>query len=266
MTPTASSSCTANRSERGTESAHRTPPPDLDRRPGRRRHRAPAGRRRRLRRADRARRAGTHVAARAHGRDRLLRALHPHQLLVRAGRPPAGRVHHEPEGVGLQRRQGRVAEGHRDQPVGLRPGPAGDPPPGRGGGRAGRRPHPRTCRKRRRRQASAPHPVPARPAHHPPPAGPHRGPARGDRGRRAALPGGPLQHPGADHDGRPGDPGRAAAADPARDRGDGGGGQPRHLGHRRRGRGLRAAHAARADGRGRQLRAVAARVHARCGG
>ena len=58
---------------------------------------------------------------------------------------------------------------------------------------------------------------------------------------------------------------RAAAADPARDRGDGLRGVFRHRRDRRRRRRLRPAHAARADARGRELRAQPARVHARAG-
>ena len=58
--------------------------------------------------------------------------------------------------------------------------------------------------------------------------GPDRGPARRDRRRRAPLARRPLEHPGADADGRAGDARRPAAADPARDRGDGLRGLDRH--------------------------------------
>ena len=88
-----------------------------------------------------------------------------------------------------------------------------------------------------------------------------RGPARRDRRRRPALAGRALEHPGARADGREGDARRPAAADPARDRGDGLRGLVRHRDDRRRRRRLRPAHAARADAGGRELRAEAARVH-----
>ena len=88
---------------------------------------------------------------------------------------------------------------------------------------------------------------------------------RGDRRRRPPLAGRALEHPGAGADGRAGDARRAAAADPARDRGDGLRGLARDRRDRRRRRRLRPAHAARADGRGRQLRALACASTPRAG-
>ena len=66
-------------------------------------------------------------------------------------------------------------------------------------------------------------------------------------------------------DGRAGDARRPADADPARDRGDGLRGLARHRRDRRRRRRLRPAHAARADGRGRELRARACASTRRAG-
>ena len=91
------------------------------------------------------------------------------------------------------------------------------------------------------------------------------GPARRDRRRRPPLARRALEHPGADHDGRPRHARRPAVADPARDRGARLRDDDRHRrdqGGRRR---LRPAHAARADARGRELRPVAARVRGALG-
>src|SRR5581483_8610590 len=123
----------------------------------------------------------------------------------------------------------------------------------------------RPRRQRRRRQAPAPDAGAARPVHDPAGVRPHRGPARRDRRRRAPLARRALEHPGARHVRRARDSGRAAHADPARDRGDG---LRVDRGHRRDRRGrrrLRPAHAARADARGRELRAEPARVHGALG-
>ena len=157
--------------------------------------------------------------------------------------------------------QGRVAEGHGADARRLRPGRDRDPAPADRRAAAGRALHRRARRQRRRRQAPAPDAGAARPLHDPGGARPDRGRPRGDRRRRAPLAGRALERPGAGADGREGDARRAAAADPARDRGDGLRGLARDRRDRRRGRRLRPAHAARADGRGRQLRALAARVH-----
>ena len=156
--------------------------------------------------------------------------------------------------------QGRVAEGHGADAERLRPRRDRHPPP------AHRRAEPRRARdrrarrQRRRRQAPAPDAGAARPVHDRGARRPGRGAARRDRRRRAALPGRPLEHPGADADGRARDARRAAAADPARDRGDGLRGLDRHRRDPARRRRLRPAHAARADGVRRELRPLAARV------
>ena len=95
--------------------------------------------------------------------------------------------------------------------------------------------------------------------------GPDRGPARRDRRRRAPLARRALGHPGARPLRRARDARRPADADPARDRGDGLRDDVRHRRDRRGRRRLRPAHAARADARGRQLRAQPARVHGALG-
>ena len=79
-------------------------------------------------------------------------------------------------------------------------------------------------------------------------------------GRHRALPGGAVGHPRLPDRRRAGVPDRPADPDPARRRaGPRRAGLDRRARHRRRRRGLRAAHAARADGPGR-LRPLAARV------
>ena len=126
--------------------------------------------RRELRRGRPARHQEGPDAARAHRGQPLLRVQHPHQLLLRArgqaalGRPRLG------QGRRLLGRQGRVAEGHGGDTLGLRPGRDRDPPPA-----AGRRPaRLRLDRgrrdQRRRRQARAPEPGAARRLHPAPPA------------------------------------------------------------------------------------------------
>ena len=111
---------------------------------------------------------------------------------------------------------------------------------------------------RRRRQARAPHPGAAGPVHAaPPPARPGRA-ERVDRGRRAAQPRRPLEHPGLHAHGLPGHRLRPADTDPARGRGAGLRRQPDAGRHRRGRRDLRAADAARAHDR--LVRALAARV------
>ena len=104
----------------------------------------------------------------------------------------------------------------RADALGVRPGRDRDPPPG---GRLRGHDHRLdrgARRERRRRDASAPDAVPARPLHDARRPRRGRGPPRGDRGRRPALPRRPLQHPRAAHDGRARHAGRPADADPAR--------------------------------------------------
>ena len=157
--------------------------------------------------------------------------------------------------------QGRVAEGHGADARRLRPRRDRDPPPADRRAEPRRPGHRRARRQRRRRQAPAPDAGAARPVHDRAARRPGRGAARRDRRRRAALARRALEHPGADADGRARDARRAAGADPARDRGDGLRGLDRHRRDRARRRRLRPAHAARADGGGRELRAEPARVH-----
>ena len=110
-------------------------------------------------------------AARPHRRQPLLRGLHPHPDLVRGGRQAAVGRRHQLLRQGLQRLQGRVAQGHRADPRG-------------DGRRRGRHP-PRRLRRaapaghagwialqrhqRRRRHPRAPHPGAARRVHDAPP-------------------------------------------------------------------------------------------------
>ena len=184
---------------------------------------------------------------------------------LRAGRQaPVGR-HHVAEGLGVVGRQGRVAQGHHPDDLRLRPRRGRDPPRRHrcAGPRHALHVGPRG--QRRRRQAPAPHAVPARPLHDARGAGPAGRAADRDRRRRAALAGRAVEHPGLRDDGRRRAAGRPADADPARHRGDRRARLARHRRHRRRRRRLRAAHAARADAGGRQLRAHAARVHGALG-
>ena len=116
-------------------------------------------------------------------------------------------------------------------------------------------------RERRRREASASDAGAPRPLHDARVARPPRRPARRDRRRRPALPGRALADPGARTHGRTRHARRAAGAPAARHRGDGLRDDHRHQRDRWRRRRLRPAHAARADAGGRELRAVAARVH-----
>ena len=57
-------------------------------------------------------------AARPHRRQPLLRGLHPHAHLVRDGRQAAVGGRHQLLGQGVERVQGRVAQGHRADPAG----------------------------------------------------------------------------------------------------------------------------------------------------
>ena len=106
-------------------------------------------------------------AARPHGRQPLLRGLHPHPHLVRGGGQAAVRRRHQLRRQGLQPVQGREPQGHRAHPRG-------------DGCRRGRRPArrqrraapagplrlgPLERRERRRRHPRAPHPGAARRLH-----------------------------------------------------------------------------------------------------
>ena len=230
----------------------------VGRRPHARGHRAHPRPRRELRRGVGPRdQEGAH-AARAHGDQPLLRGLHSHQLLVRARRKaPVGGPR-----LGQGRRilggQGRVAEGHRPDALGLRPGRDRLPLAPRRRRRAGGPLDRGLGDQRGRRQARAPHPGAARPVHAATPRRPVGGAEGVDRGGRAAQPRGSLEHPRLRPDGLPGDGVRATHPDPAR-RGVAGLRGAHHPGRPRRGRrGLCPADAARADGR--LLRPLAARV------
>ena len=99
---------------------------DLDAR-GRR---APARARRHLRALARPRREEAPDAARAHGREPLLRVLDAHVVELRARREAALGRRHVDQGDRLGGRQGRVAEGHGAHDRLLRPGRRRHPPPG----------------------------------------------------------------------------------------------------------------------------------------
>ncbi len=102
----------------------------LDRRPHARRHRAHPDRcRRELRGGRRARHQEGPDPARPHDRQPLLRVEHAHELVVRAGREAALRGRREHQVRRLVRRQGRVAQGHDRDAVGLRSGRDRDPGP-----------------------------------------------------------------------------------------------------------------------------------------
>ena len=193
--------------------------PDLDRRPRPAGDRADPRPRRVVRRGLRPRDQEGPGAARAHGRQPLLRGEHAHQLVLRArGQAAQRRRGQHPLGR-LERRQGRVAQGHRPDAVGLRPGGDRDPLAARRRGAARRRLDARGGDQRRRRQARAPDAGAARRVHAAPPARLARRRADLDRRRRAALARGALEHPRAPADGRERHRVRAADADPARDRG-----------------------------------------------
>ena len=109
----------------------RAPAPALDRRPRPRRRRAPARDRALVRAVAGARDEEAADAARPARRQRLLRVVDAHVVVVRArGEAPLGR-HADAEVVRLVGRQGRVAEGHGADAVGVRPG-RDRPPPSRG--------------------------------------------------------------------------------------------------------------------------------------
>ena len=234
------------------------PPPDLDRGSRPRRDRADPRHRRAVRRGLG---QGDQEGPRAPRPDRrqpLLRGLDPHQLELRARGEAAQRRRGQHPLGGLERRQGRIAEGHRPDAVGLRPRRDRDPLAARRRGPARRGLDAGGGDQRRRRQARAPHPGAARRVHAAPAARqPRRSPDLDRRGR-APLPGRALEHPRAAADGRVGDRVRSADADPAGHRGarlrGGGDARPPARGRRR----LRAADAAGADAR--LVPAVAPRV------
>ena len=188
----------------------------------------------------------------------LLRGLDAHALVLRAGRQDAVGRGHQLRLVRLLGREGRVAQGHGPDALGLPPLDHRRPlaarrrrPPRRPLGLGPRR-------QRGRRQARAPDPGAARRLHAAPAPGLARRQAHLDRRRRHALAGRALEHPRLHADGREGDRVRPSDAAPAQRRGAGLRRRllaRRHRGGRRR---LRAADAARAHVAG--LRAVAARV------
>ena len=158
----------------------------------------------------------------------------------------------------LERREGRVAEGHGAdaERAQARRDRAAHAVGGRR--RAGLALVQRRDRQRRRRQARASDPGAARRVHAAPAPRWARRRVDLDRRRRRPFAGRALEHHRVPADGREGDGRRPADADPARDRGA----RLRGALHARRarhgGRGVRAADAARADER--ELGAVAARV------
>ena len=231
--------------------------PALDRGPHARRRRAAARDRAQLRERARTGDEEAADAARPHGRQPVLRVVDAHVVELRARRQAALGRRDVDQGRRLLGRQGRVPEGHGADAERLRPGRDRDPPRGHRRAAARRRGHRRARRQRRGRQAPAPDAGAPRPVHDPAGAGPDRGPPRRDRRRRAPLPGRALRHPGARPLRRARHARRPADADPARDRGDGLRDDGRHRRDRRGRRRLRPAHAARADARGRELRARA---------
>ena len=177
-------------------------------------------------------------------REPVLRVLDAHQRVVRARRQAAVRRHPERQGRRLVGGQGRVSQGHDPHARRLRARRAGHPPPADRRTGPGRPLHQRRGGQRRRRQAPAPDPEPARPVHDPRGARPARGHPRRDRGRRPALARGPLRDHRAAALRRPRHRGRAAAAHPARHRGARRRRLPRHRRHRAGRRRLRPADAA----------------------
>ena len=154
------------------------------------------------------------------------------------------------QGVGLRGRQGRVAEGHGRDALGLRPLGDRRPPSARRGRPAHRGLDRGRRRQRRRRQARASEPGAARRLHAAPPARRPRRQEDLDRRRRPPQPGGPLEPDGLPEARRRGDGLRPADPDPPRHRAARlrGGARPRRAAHRRHR--LRPAPAARADARG----------------
>src|SRR4051794_25140195 len=234
--------------------ASRRPPPHeapaLDRGPRPRRHRAHLRPRRVLRRGLAPRDQEGPGAARPDGPEPLLRGFHPDPLELRAGRQAPERRRRELLGERLERREGRVAQGHRADAE--RPQARRDRHPhavGRGGG--ARRPvDAGGGRQRRRRQARAPDPGAARRLHPAPARRRHRRGLDLDRRRRPALAGRALERARVPGDGSEGHGLRPADAHPPPH----GGARLRRPLHARRARDrrrrLRAAHAERADGRG----------------
>ncbi|CAA9493961.1 MAG: Aspartate carbamoyltransferase, partial [uncultured Solirubrobacteraceae bacterium] len=196
--------------------------------------------------------------ARTAGDQPLLRGLDAHALVLRAGGQDAVGRGDQLRRLRVLGREGRVAQGHRPDPVGLPPGPHRRADAARRSRRAGGALEQRRRGQRGRRQARAPHPGAARRLHAPrAPRLARRLPHLGGR-RRPALARGALEHPRLQPHGRPRHRLRPAHADPAR---HGGARLPRRAhprpaqhGRRR----LRAAHAARADER--DLRPQPARV------
>ena len=112
--------------------------------------------------------------------------------------------------------QGRDADRHGDDAERHAPRRAGRPPPGIRRGQAAVAEGQLRGDQRRRRQPRASDPGAARRAHHPPAEGPAGRAEGGDLRRHPALPRRALEHPPAEHHGRPRPGGGAADADAAR--------------------------------------------------
>ena len=113
----------------------------------------------------------------------VLRALHPHLLLLHRGHGAPGRQRDpDQRGALLLGLQGRVAARHRAHPGMLRRCDRAAPSGSRRGGPGGQV-CPQADHQRRRRRRRAPHPGPARPVHHPGRAGPGRRADRHHAGR-----------------------------------------------------------------------------------
>ena len=243
--------------------AARTPPPALDRRPHARRRRAPARDRALVRALAGARQEEAADAPRPAHPQPLLRVVDADVVVVRARREaPLGR-HADVKSVGSSVDKG---ESLKDTALTLS---AYDPDvivvrhPEVGAARVRRAADRRARRERGRRQAPASDPGAARPLHDARGVRPARRAARRDRRRRRCTRASPARSSR-----RCGSsaPTRSSSARrrslPERARAD----LARHRVDRRRRRRLRAPHAARADARRRELRAVARASTPRAGG
>ena len=204
-------------------------------------------------------------AARPHRDHDVLRELHPHPGVVRDRRQVDERGHGQRQRVRLVGRQGRVAARHRADPVrdgrGLRdraaPGVRRGAPAGRVGGSDRER---RARHRRSSTRATAPTSTPPRRCWTRPrcatASAASRGRRIGDRRRRAAQPGRPVQRAPARHAGRRGRAGGAARRCCRSGWRSGRAGSSPDAGRRaaRPGRGDDAARAGRADARRRSSR------------
>src|SRR5213080_2428216 len=190
-------------------------------------------------------------AARQDHRQPVLRSLDPHPHLVRVRGKTALRRHRQRGGERQRRPKRRDAGRYGPQPGSDADRHGGDPPSLFRRRRIPRQPDPLQRSERGRRQARAPDPGAARPAHDPRQARQDRGPESLPRGRRAALPRRALQHLGPLEARRRSGRVRSRYAHASRHRRSGRVPLPPHRGGDRVGRrAQRAAAAARAHGDG----------------